>query len=331
MSQKTFWEIGIENQLSKKHKEILETIFKYRVLTTKQIHQLFYPSSKINTVHTRMHLFKKKGYITTKPIIGEKGRKITSAYFLTDKGLSVLQENGVLTEGVKSHHLELNGYHLVHTVDAIEVFVQLKHFGWSFKDSREVKKNHGMNRGNLIHGSLISPDGEEIGLHIFKEKPIEKTIARFIIELETNNTLEQTLVLVHNKEIYQRIRAAFIEKGVTRSGKPLGLMPYKFGIQALKEIGATTGFLNRIKSFGEVTPLQSGFLFSKYIIKHNGEEKLVANFLLGDQTLLYYLSQYNQDRYLMKQQKVLLFAWEGQREELETYFKYYPHIERIYI
>jgi hypothetical protein len=315
------------NNYTERDINILYDLYQYRTLTVKQINKIYFANrEKLDYVYTRLHQFKKENLIETKPLIGEGGRKVASCYFLTDRGITFLEERGMMVPtSLRARDLWVDGKHLPYIVDTNELYAELTP-KWKFLDSREVKRKYRMNRANLIQGSIQNEEGNEFGLYLLQSDPEKETVQKIIKEI-ANERLKRILILCKGHKGYITMKDML--KDVERSLvlDQLCILPYGKSAEILKKYPNDWDYFSLFNHFGSVYPVQSKYSFSRYIIHRNGEEKFVANFLLGDQMMLYFLKRYNHERYQAEKKKVLLFVWNGQVREIEEEFHAYPHIE----
>src|SRR5699024_4228807 len=146
-------EMSIIRRPTSRDLNLLLDLYNYRVLTTSQIKRRYYPDSK-TYVNKRLHLMRKSGYIATEsyPRIDRKG---FAYHQITDTGISLLREYGYDCP-MRSDSLRVTQQMLPYLFDANEIMIQLVPYGWRMKDSRQVKHDYNMNRGDYIHGSLIA-------------------------------------------------------------------------------------------------------------------------------------------------------------------------------
>src|SRR5437016_3622720 len=77
--------------------KILYDVYRYRTLTTGQVQNIYFSeSTNRNYLYVRMHQLKKEKLIVSKPLIGNKGQKVTSCYFITEEGIALLERHGFL-------------------------------------------------------------------------------------------------------------------------------------------------------------------------------------------------------------------------------------------
>jgi hypothetical protein len=308
---------------------ILFDLLRYRTLTTNQINNLYFEGKeKRDYLYRKMYLLKKEGLLESRPLIGERGRKKTACYVITNRGIGVLEEEGKIKgQRLSAKDNRVEGSQLYYIVETNELYAQLRLYGWEMQDSREIKRRYQMNRSNLIQGALVNPDKMVLGFYILQSNPDEETVIKIIKEIE-NARIQQFIIFCKAKEGYDKVqRKLNRKKGII--GPIIYVIPYEFGINILKQFVTEQDYVNLYNKYGSITSVNHKNLFARYIVHHQGEEKYVANYLLGDQNMLYFLKLYGPDRYQSENRKVLLFAWGGQIEEMEKEFKQYSHIQVI--
>jgi hypothetical protein len=306
---------------------ILHDLYQYRTLTAKQINIIHFGNrEKLDYAYTRLHQLKKENLIEARPLLTELGRKSASCYFLTDKGIAFLIETGrIEPTNARAKDIRIEGRHLPAIVEVNQFYAELTP-QWTFQDSREVKRKYHMNRANLIQGSLQNEEGNEFGLYLIQSNPEEETLLKLIKEI-LNERLKHYFIFCKGREGYIAIKNKVREFEKDLILDHLGILPYNKATEILKNCPNDWDCFSLFNQYGSVHPVQSKYAFTRYTIQHEGEEKFVANYLLGDHMMVYFLRRYNYERYQAEKKKVLLFVWNGQVLDMEEEFHAYPHIE----
>lgn len=319
-------EVAIKNYTERDFNLLLD-IFNYRMLTINQINKLHFGNrDNIRYIYLKMHLLKKEGLITTQPIIGDRGRKIAAAYLLTDKGISFLYANNLISHKMRAKELRAEYHQLQYIIDANDLYAELKHHGWKVLDSRATKRKYNINRANLIQGSLTDVSGVEYGFYTLSHNPEELTVVKILNEIN-NSQLKNILVFCKSQEAYKLFVDKLKELKITTSGV-LGVLPFVNAPIILKKIKQESDIVEYITNVDKVIKMTERRGFTRYLIVQNGEERYLANYLYGDQMLLYTLyNYYSTDTYQKDGRKVTLLAWKGQDAELRKIFINHPHIQ----
>ncbi|WP_139490064.1 replication-relaxation family protein [Brevibacillus dissolubilis] len=301
--------------------ELLMALYEYRGLTVKQIKEVFYSDSTCY-VYRRMHLLKKQGLVESQPIIGERGKKVGAFYYLTEKGLDRLEQQGLIERTRRARENKPSGRRLPYIVSRNELYTQLSPYGWKFVDGRDYKAQYQMNRGAMLKGGLIRSDGKEYAVYILEKNTREKTIKRMVNEIN-NSRLTNLFIFCHSQDVYNRIKQEDIRQ------MEVNLLPFQRGIKLLRRFHSEEEWLKLFRRYGEVIPVQNKFLFGKYLIRtSDGRELYLCNCLLNDVQALNWLLRYTYERYRQDGRGVLLLKWEGQDIGMERQ-RGYEHVEIV--
>lgn len=306
--------------------EILLDLYHHRILTTQQIKKYYFKSNAY--AYRRMYLLKKDGLIEGSSWV-RWGGKSMSTYQITDRGIYLLQREGKIENNIRrARDNMLNETQLNYVIDVNEVYLQLKPYGWSMLDSREVKRKYEMNRANLVQGILKDSMGKGYGIYVVENEPHEITVKRILTEIRDSDITDY-IVFCKGKSSYNTIKQQVSEMGVVVGGS-LCVLPYNNGIRILKALRSDAHIENLYRQYGEVK-LIPNFGSIRHMIIHNGEPKLITQLLTGDLMIRDELYYYNRDRYAASKKKIVVLAWRDQQAEFLERFSHYPHIEFIWL
>lgn len=304
---------------------ILNSLYKYRTLTTRQINRIFFGNRKNKSyIYTRMYYFRNQGLIETRPIVNQHGRKETSCYMLTDVGIKFLFEQGIIEHVQQAKDIQVEGYRLLNTIEINEIYAQLSEYGWEMIDSRKVKEIFQMDRTSLIQGLLINTDKERFAIYHVSENPRSATVNRMVNEIKKNKSIRDVLVFVKGPAGYERFLTALHEKQVTTAS--VRIFAYDVGIYLMKAIGTQKGLEYLYEQYGEVALSTITF---PYLIKNNDKEMYIAELLTNNQMTKKSIYQYHTYAYQQDGKPLLVLCWPHQVEKYKQDFQEYPHITFI--
>ena len=221
-------------QIQKRDLDILHDLYRYRVLTTEQIKRKHFPDSKYY-VNRKLNMLRNSGWITTYSV-SRNGRKGKAHHRLTDRGITQLRKNGYSTE-YKADALRVSNELLVYLHEANNIMVELSPYGWEMQDSRETKKRYNMNRGDQIHGTLISSDGTEYGFFVLEKGTLDRNMAKVVQEIRATSEggagLTHFTIFAKGRDSIHHFVERAREKKLVTSGS-LCIMDYTFGIEYLQ-------------------------------------------------------------------------------------------------
>lgn len=275
---------------------ILKDLYRYRVLTTQQLKKKYFPHNTY--AKNKIYAMKKSRWIITFPLVGSDGKKKTTCYRLTDTALTVLKDWGEPINK-KAARLRVRDNMLPYVLAANDVMVELFPYGWEFCDSRETKAKYNLNRGDLIHGELVSPSGERYGLYILMERTKDENMRKIVKEIQEGK-LPNYIVLAKGVQSRNHFieRATEAHKEISISGS-LSIMHYDFGLTYLKSgFSDKTTFKDIIQSSDtpfEVISFTGDDTPFKYKVRHKGEEKYLVNLLGTDIMMMRTINHYAED------------------------------------
>ncbi|MCM3791262.1 replication-relaxation family protein [Domibacillus indicus] len=287
--------------------EMLHMLYQYRALSTQQLMRHFQMTSQY--AHKKTHIMRNSNWIKSLPILSEKGRKVGAYHSLTEGGISLIKKQGITAEQ-KAEELRVTRRFLPYLLSANDLMIDLAPFGWTMRDSREIKSMYGLNRGNNIHGSLTSSEGIEYGFYIFMSRSLPKYIMKVVREIKES--------AMHNFIIFTKGQASFSDfvaeaaipgKEVVTGGS-LKVMPYTFGKTYLQFMANEQHMLG-VLSAHNITPLsEKPPLYSSFdrIVHHDGEEKYLVSLLDTDLMKIYSLKRYRKEAFDRDQRRILILT-----------------------
>lgn len=301
---------------------ILHDLYRYRMLTTRHILKKHFNGRSYG--YRKIYILKNSGYITSFPLIN-KGRKETSCYRITDRGINLLQEKGIVTENIRAADLQVSKERLTYLNDINTIMVDLTSYGWEMKDSRETKQIYNLDRRSLIQGLLISPDGMEYGLYLIAGEAEEKTIVRALNEID-QPVIPNHIIFVKSMQSYNNFIKIREQNNIINQS--IHLLTYSdYSLNVLKRLPTEKHFVNFFTKYFSFVQKSTNPNFD-YVVEHEGEEKYLVNLMTNDLMRLFRVKKiYTIDRYRQDGRKVILVS--PLAEQLKADFKHYPHIDVI--
>jgi hypothetical protein len=231
--------------------EMLHMLYQYRALSTQQLMRYFQMTP--HYMNKKTHIMINSDWIKSLPILSEKGRKIGAYHSLNEGGIALIKKQGI-TADRKVEELRVTRSFLPYLLSANDMMIDLAPFGWKMRDSRGIKSIYGLNRGNNIHGSLISPNGTEYGFYIFMSRSMPKYVMKVVREIKES--------VLHNFIVFTKGQVSFNDfiSQATKPGRELitggslKVIPYTFGKIYLQASSDETGWLSVLSEHG-ITPL----------------------------------------------------------------------------
>src|SRR5690625_4328163 len=219
--------------------DILESLYKYRALSTAQIRKMF-NLSKMYT-YKKMRILQNTGWVHKAWIKGfaaPQRKKRQGVYFrIGETGIACLRKQGYPVER-KASQLRVSENFLPYLLSTNDLMIDLMSFGWRMLDSREVKRKYSLNRGDSLQGILTSPGDKEYVFYMLMEKTTKPTLTKIAQEMESYSALDATkgerpiphyIIFVRGQESYQQVNNFFNSRtgAITSSGQ-IKVMPLFF-------------------------------------------------------------------------------------------------------
>ncbi|NLZ95549.1 MAG: hypothetical protein GX921_06985 [Bacteroidales bacterium] len=319
---------GVDAEMTPRDLEILSHLYKVKVMSINQIHRLYFPNSS-KYASKRMNHLRKLGYVTTKAKVVGKGRKETSCYYVTDKGI---REVGIETTVPASTMLlgKLQDYRL----KVSELFVNISLSPWSdwyWLDSKEVKKEFKLNRSTNISGGLqeINTERKErgkmptYGVYVITNHASENKIKEIRREIEniSKGPLNKFIIFCEGNEEGTR-NDNYTLFGVDKlEAVSLMKVPYRLGLKLIPLLGPRKEGIRLItKEVLNTYPVKSDTItpFADQAITVNNEEYYFVELLTNDLATRYFLKEYAQE---VTDKKILALVFEHQVQEYKDAFR----------
>ncbi|NHN34872.1 hypothetical protein [Paenibacillus agricola] len=323
-------------RLKKRDMELMDDLFRYRALTIKQIRQMYFSENNQSYVYKRLEVLEKQKYVLVKSkFLGNVKVGVVS---IGEKGIKALLDEGLIEQSevvLSYHHRKLNSdYHLKNSLDARNLYVNLRKDGWKFKDSRVFKKERNLNRSCMVLGVLISPSGIDYPLYLIDRNFQDRTISFLMSEIKSSQ-FERALILYRTlgeKDDYVRIREAH-KKAVDSERLIAQVHVLPFVTKSVEIINRTLETTCLVKYFttnyGEIIQSSNKYMLAPYEIVHEGERKYVMEYLTHDLHRTYSLQLYGDLAHMEQQKKCLVFTWNAYVHEIEPYLKHHSHLEMV--
>mgnify|MGYP001217220399 CR=1 FL=1 len=253
--------------------DILHSLYKYRILTVPQLRKLHFSNSY---AYRKLSILKQSGLVATEPLL-RRGRKATSLYRLTDRGIGLLHEHGRINQTVKSSDLKIHADRRAYHLHVNDILIELSLAGWQVMDSRETKARHNIDRGDLVQGCITNRDGQSWFIYLFLQDAEEVSVIKALNQIGTHN---------RNVAVFfmgQGSMDKFIEKqeqlGTVTSGQML-LLPYEYGLHLLRTYQTAEDYIRLFRSYGDIRDI--GHPNFSHVIRIAGEWRYLVNLLGND-------------------------------------------------
>lgn len=298
--------------------QLLRDLYMYRGLSAQQLRTLYFQGSE-GYLYVKMHRLKKKGWIRSKPVVWY-GKKVEVVYLVTNEGIALLDERGLIDRVRRSDHNEPNWKRIDDILDQNELYVQLYRLpGVEVFDRRTWKARHQLTNTSYVCGG-IRYFGHEYHVYMMNENTQERTLERIQREIIAEKQLNRFIIFFKDKVSLDKYRDMIgEEKGklslqlLSYSYLPLRLgflisTPYHLPSLLIKRLSEPPGSL--------YDEHDTTTVFANYEITFQGETYLVADMLLNDQITLEQILDYQGNGFKRHRKRVLAVCW---KEKIEEY------------
>lgn len=290
---------------------ILEDLYNLRALTTEQLSSRFdYSIRHIGRITRELQA---EQLLITEKVRGyERHKGFQGNYYrISTKGIRYLNQADFKTSRT-ADQLRVSEYYLPYILSLNDLYLRVEPHGWEVINSRDVKAKFNLNRGDNIHGMLISPDGTKYGIYIFLNSVIEYNMKKIKSEISRYNNTDfpNMLILCKNEDGFNQVVSELHEFTDIVKYVTFKVLPFGFGIKYLKTFGSKYKELDFLSNFG-VTPYPEADISEapmglETVVIHEDEEKYLVNMLDNDLEKLRTIRNYRKERYEFDGRKVLI-------------------------
>ncbi|WP_206514658.1 replication-relaxation family protein [Brevibacillus marinus] len=304
--------------LTERDIQLLQDLYQYQVLNIKQIRKLHFSNSE-KYVYKRLFQLKREGFVKSRPLVSG-GQKVGAGYFITEKGLRILEEQG-LSNKRRARDITPSSKRIPSVIERNELYTQLLPFGWTLINSRDYKKANAINRGALVSGALVRQDGKEYVLYILENNIREQTFHKVCREIKMFRD-RNVLILCKGQVVYEKLW-----ESEDLYAKELNILPFHLGMPIMQWLNSNDVLYQMLQRFGVVTQEYNRFHFGDLMVRGDSGAYFVANCLMGDKMALHFLKRYSYDVYQRNGVKVLLLHWDV--NQFHFPFDQYPHVQSV--
>lgn len=317
-------------QLTERDINIIKDIHKVKVLTIRQIRRLYF-KEKTSYASRRMIMLKQNGYVQTKPLNNKNGRKETTCYYLTEKATRELElEASVAASRIMSGHLQ----DLRVQVNEIFVMIQTTNWPWIWLDSREIKKEMGLNRSSEIVGGIkivenFANGGNTYGVYLISNNTSDKKINDIKFEINRNalTGLNRVIVFCETKDAFYRFGSEDLN---TTS---LIKLPFKFGLSILSFLGPKSKNISSLtKEILGTEPYEFTVVpYTNLAIDYEYEKYQFVDFLTNDLAKVNFVKIFGKQFTESSKCKILALVFDELYSEYEQVFRNSDYIKLLKI
>src|SRR5699024_3110829 len=177
-------------------------------------------------------------------------------------------------------------------------------------NGRDVKNKYNLNRGDNIHGMLISPESTKYAIYIFNGLVTPKNRGKIKKEVGRYNQFTNILMLTKSKDSFYQIFNEFKASDDIFRYLSFSVLPFSYGIRYLKSLNTEEALMNFIQQF-DVTrypeaDISEAPIGLKTVVIHEDEEKYFVNMLNNDLRKLNTIRYYRKERYEEDGRRVLI-------------------------
>src|SRR5699024_5194432 len=297
---------------------ILEDLYNLRALTTEQLSSRFdYSIRHIGRITRELQA---EQLLITEKVRGyEKHKGFQGNYYrISTKGIRYLNQADFNTSRT-SDQLRVSEHYLPYILSLNDLHLRVEPHGWEVINSRDVKAKFNLNRGDNIHGMLISPDGTKYGVYIFLNSVIEYNMKKIKSEIRRYNNTDfpNMLILCKTEDGFNQVVSELHAFSGIVNYFTFKVLPFGFGINYLKEFDSEDTILDFLKDFGVILYPEADIseepIGLETVVIHEDEEKYFINMLDNDLEKLQTIRNYRKERYELDGRKLLIVTNMGNR------------------
>ena len=256
---------------------ILYDLYRFRIMTREQIERLYFRGSRGIYVPQNVHSAKQRVHSIKNHHAGQTEGERTDRHIHHHRQRNpVITERGLIDEDIEAKDLRIERQNMEGYLDFNDLYVASKREGYTFLDSRALKKKYQMERGDLCKGAVVTEDGREYLVYIVRAGAKDQTLRRIMKEM--NRSYRQmgkrhNLVLFRGLESFDAFRTMYLASD--RVFDTVCALPYTYALNVLKRFKTDQEFVKTITKYGEVEPNRermSGGIQKTFYFPQRGKE-----------------------------------------------------------
>ncbi|ALX47715.1 replication-relaxation family protein [Lentibacillus amyloliquefaciens] len=327
--------------------QILKYLYDYRALSTEQISE--FHDMTMPYTYRKLNILRNTGYIKSEPIRGYiKSQSRQGNYHrISETGIACLRKQGYPVER-RADDLRVRRFHLPFVLSTNNILVKLEQVGWTVQDSRDVKRQHNLNRSSNVQGIITSPAGPAFTIYTFMHSTSAKNLEKIIREIDQHRSdvtiqtgqrhFDAYAFFARGQESYDQVVNRLLDSRAIRECESLKVFPQTFGIEYLSTFLASETELqkeleNQYQNNLSFMPDNTEFKGVGHpdglnqIVQYQDEEMYFINLLDTDLVKIKHIMQYRKDRYERNGRKVLVLTHPGLRPKHEELLQHVHHVD----
>lgn len=305
---------------------VLRDLYQMREGSKRQLVEKHF-GSRTSYGNKRLEVLQRECLIGAKRV-GKPGKKgVWAYYFITEKGMRLLMEKGLVPEGeVRARDLKLTDKQRSYILDANEIHFKLESVAPKFLNSRQIKKKQQLNRGDLIAGAFESDEGDYC-IYVLQEEPSKQTLDRVLKEIRDNKRGRAAYLIYYKGSAARKsFERAFVQQQIVTGGIQVHVLPCnERGFEITKRLIFGKGLPQLLEPYGKLVFKESEYGFLWGMKCTDGTNKYVLEYLTRDRIVIdRSLRSYKGVKRNGESQGVLLFCWEEDAEAMRERVKYIP-------
>lgn len=300
--------------------QLLRDLYMYRGLSAQQLRVLYFQGSE-GYLYVKMYRLKKKGWVRSKPVVWH-GKKVEVVYLVTNEGIALLDEQGLIDRVRRSDHNEPDWKRIDDVLDQNELYVQLRDLkGVEIYDKRTWKERHQVTNTSYVCGG-IRYLGNEYHVYMLNENTQQRTLERIQREIISEELLNRYIFFFKDKVTLDRYNDMIKEE----KGKlSLQLLSYSYLPLRLGFLISSPYYLPYLLQKRLSEPIRSLHgeqdttnVFADYEITYQGEPYFVADMLMNDHIILEQVKGYQGSGFKRHGKKVFIVCWKEKMADYQS-------------
>jgi hypothetical protein len=307
--------------------EVLTDLYQMRESTKERLVEKHF-AGRESYGRKRLEVMKREWMLAVKRV-GILGQKGAVAYCLiTEKGIRLLVERGMIPEkDARARDLKLTEKQRAYIMDANEIHFRLNMPKLTFLNSRQIKRQYQLNRGNLVAGAFSTGEKNHF-LYVLQEEVKLDTLKRMAKELgEVKQRMGGYLVYARSAEAKNALERILEKQEIVTGGLPIHVLPLnERGFEITRRLIIGKGLAQLLEPHGKLIIKPSDYGFEYGMKYRDGTNKYVLEYLTGDRMVIdRSFRMYKGVKSNGESQGVLLFCWEEDVEAMQERVKLIPY------
>src|SRR5699024_6316627 len=137
-------------------------------------------------------------------------------------------------------------YYLPYLLSTNDLLIDLEVHGWKMLDSREVKERYQLNKGDNLHGMLVSPEGKRYPFIVLIHRAGRRNIGKMVSEV-ARYAFNDMVLFTRTAESFEQALDIFLNNSDVLRYETFRVLPYSFSKYYLPKYDSDAQVLNYLQ------------------------------------------------------------------------------------